>query len=106
MNNFTNDQNIGKPIVSILDSKSLFSANSTFYDKWNIFRFIMTNPEESELLSVELRKYRVKENGEKEYCDERTSYSLSKKDPEVAKAIDSLVMLAIQKGVELNHFRH
>lgn len=106
MSNLTNNQNIGKPVISVLDSKSLFSTNSTFYDKWNIFRFIMTNPEDSDTLNVELRKYRIKENGDKEYCDERASYSLSKSDPEVAKAIDSLVLLAIQKGVELNHFRH
>jgi hypothetical protein len=100
-----NKHNIGKSIISSSDTKSLFSEKATFYDKWSIFRFVMSNPEESDNLNVELRKYRLKEDGSKEYCDERASYVLSKKDPSVANAIENLIGLAVQKGVELNHFR-
>lgn len=101
-----NKYNIGKPIVSSFDTKSLFSEKATFYDKWTIFRFVMSNPEDSGIINVELRKYRLKEDGSKEYCDERTSYSLSKEDPSVAKVINELIGLAVQKGIELNHFRY
>jgi hypothetical protein len=102
-----NNENIGKNLISALDSKSLFSQTPTFYDKWCIFRFIMTYPEDdSSNLSVELRKYRLKSDGNKEFCDQIVNYSLDKKDPEVANAINSLIRAAIEKGVELNHFRH
>lgn len=101
-----NNENIGKNIVSVVDSKSLFSQTPTFYDKWCIFRFVMTYPEDASTLNVELRKYRVKADGGKEFCDEKASYVLDKQDPEVANAIDALIKLAIRKGAELNHFRH
>jgi len=101
-----NDKNIGKTIISATDTKSLFSQNVTFYDKWEVFRFVINNPEESNSCNVELRKYRIKDNGSKEYCDERVQFKIDGSDLEVAAAINSLVVSAIQKGVDLNYFRH
>jgi hypothetical protein len=106
MSDLINNENIGKPVIAILDTKSLFSQSATFYDKWSIFRFFMMNPEGPENLNVDLRKYRLKEDGTREYCDEMVSYTLGKEDPEVAQAINSLITLAIKKGVELKYFRH
>lgn len=105
-NDFINNENIGKPVVSILNTDSLFSQTATFYDKWSIFRFIANSPEDSGSFNVELRKYRIKDDGSREYCDERVSYSLDRDDPAVKNAINSLISAAIQKGVDLNYFRH
>lgn len=101
-----NNENIGKIIIATTDAKSLFSQNATFYDKWAIFRFVVNNPEDSESCNVELRKYRIKDDGSREYCDERVQFTIDKSNPEVAAAINSLVISAIQKGVDLNYFRH
>jgi hypothetical protein len=106
MNEPINKEAIGKPVMSTLDITSLYSDKSTFYDKWSLFRFVMTNPQDNQGMNVDLRKYRLLEDGSKQYCDERVSYQLTKDDPDFADAISKLIECAIKKGIELDHFRY
>lgn len=95
--------NISK--VESLDVNNLSSTNPTLYDKWNIFRFVMTNPKDNKNLSIDLRKYRTREDGKMEYCNEVASYVLSTEDPVVKNAINTLIEQAIKKGIELQYFK-
>ena len=110
-NNLDSESTDPKPVESIsqqissLKLDSLSSTNPTLYDKWNIFRIIMTNPKDNKNLSIDLRKYRVKEDGRPEYCNEVVSYTISKDDPIVDNAISAIIEQAIKKGVELQYFK-